>query len=368
MVAAVALLVPACGVTQSDAVPRTPAASPGGAPGRVTPSQPPPSESPPLTEEFPYGLVSNPTSINNRFLPMEPGTYWKWDGVTIEDDEETPHQIITMITDMTKVIDGVTTVVGYDEDWSHGELVEAEIFFAAQDDDGTVWRLGEYPEEYEDGAIVATPAWLAGVEDALAGVMMPADPKRGQRSYAQGWGPAVEWADRGWVVLDGSSECVVVGCFEDVIVVEEWDLADPLPRQLKVHAPGVGIIRVDWSGSADDELELLELVEFKQLSEAELAYLRSRALALEERAYELLPVVFGGTEPMQPRTGAPTATAAPVASERLHVITAGDTLIALAARYYGDEAQWPAILDANRDRIDDPENLRVGTELRIPER
>lgn len=292
--AVVAIFVPACGVAQSDAAQRSAPAV--GAP----PSQPAPSESPPLTEEFPYGHVSDPTAIDNPYLPLKPGAYWKWDGITIEDGEEIPHQIITMVTDMTKVIDGVPAVVGYDEDWSDGELVEAEIFFAAQDDDGTVWRLGEYPEEYEDGEIVATPAWLAGAEDALAGIMMPADPKRGDRSYAQGWGPAVDWADRGWVILDGSSECVPAGCFEDVIVVQEWDIAEPLVRQLKFHAPGVGVIRVDWSGSADASLELLELVEFGQLTADELADLRATALALEKRAYEHVPHVFGSHAPMQP--------------------------------------------------------------------
>lgn len=260
---------------------------------------PEPSES--LIEVFPYGSFSDPTTITNPFLPLKPGTYWKWDGITVEDGEELPHQIITMITDMTKVIDGVETVVGYDEDWSDGQLVEVEIFFAAQDDEGRVWRLGEYPEEFEEGVFVKAAPWIAGAQEALAGIMMMAEPAQGQRSYAQGWGPAVEWADRGRVINDSWTDTVPVGSFENVIIVEEWDIAEPLARQLKFHAPDVGVIKIDWSGSADQSQEYMELVEFRQLTAAELDDLRAKALALEARAYVIAPETYADTAPMQRR-------------------------------------------------------------------
>lgn len=295
---AIALLLAACttasgGPAASESEPAASSAASAGASAAA---------SEPLTEEFPYGTFSDPATVTNAYLPLVPGTYWKWDGITVEDGEETPHQIITMITDMTKVIDGVQTVVGYDEDWSDGQLVEAEIFFAAQDDEGTVWRLGEYPEAYEDGVIVEASAWIAGFEGALAGIMMRAEPKEGERSYAQGWGPAVEWADRGRVIEASLTDCVTLGCYDGVIIVEEWDIAEPLARQLKFHAPEVGVIRVDWSGSADQSQESLQLVEFRQLTADELADLRSKALALEAGAYQRAPGAYGETEPMAQRS------------------------------------------------------------------
>ncbi len=66
-----------------------------------------------------------------------------------------------------------------------------------------------------------------------------------------------------------------------------------------------------------------------------------------------------------------TATPAPtgdVAASRLYVVRPGDTLRAVAARVYGDDALWQVIYDANRDRVDDPQNLSIGTRLRIPDR
>ena len=67
--------------------------------------------------------------------------------------------------------------------------------------------------------------------------------------------------------------------------------------------------------------------------------------------------------------GPPPDSQAPTTGEpELHTVVAGDTLIALAGRYYGDESLWPSILEANADRVGDPNNLQIGTTLVIPER
>jgi nucleoid-associated protein YgaU len=54
------------------------------------------------------------------------------------------------------------------------------------------------------------------------------------------------------------------------------------------------------------------------------------------------------------------------ASARTHVVAAGDTLAALAQRYYGDARREDDLRSANRDRIADPAHLPVGATLVIP--
>ncbi|QBQ55721.1 PRC-barrel domain-containing protein [Nitrosococcus wardiae] len=44
----------------------------------------------------------------------------------------------------------------------------------------------------------------------------------------------------------------------------------------------------------------------------------------------------------------------------------GDTLASIAQRVYGNADKWRLIYEANRDKIEDPERLLVGTELTIP--
>jgi len=51
---------------------------------------------------------------------------------------------------------------------------------------------------------------------------------------------------------------------------------------------------------------------------------------------------------------------------RMHTVRKGDTLYALARRYYGDQSRWRDIYEANRDQLSDPNLLRVGMKLRIP--
>ena len=51
---------------------------------------------------------------------------------------------------------------------------------------------------------------------------------------------------------------------------------------------------------------------------------------------------------------------------RRHRVRAGETLYAIARRYYGDGDKWRTILRANRDRLPSPGALRAGQVLVIP--
>jgi hypothetical protein len=213
-------------------------------------------------------------------------------------DEAIPHRIEFTVTDLTKDIAGVRTVVAWIVDISDGQVVEKELAFYAQDNDGNVWYLGEYPEEYEGGEFVDAPAWIAGVEDAQAGIQMLAEPQEGTPSFAMGWGPAVEWTDRAQVHQVGQETCVQADCYEDVLVMDEFNAEEPGAFQLKYYARGVGPVQVGWRGE-DTAQETLELIKFVQLDAEALAKARAAALALEEHAYEVSEDVYGTTSPAE---------------------------------------------------------------------
>ena len=52
--------------------------------------------------------------------------------------------------------------------------------------------------------------------------------------------------------------------------------------------------------------------------------------------------------------------------ERTHTVAAGETLSGIASKYYKSSASWKLIFDANRDKLDKPERVKVGMVLRIP--
>jgi hypothetical protein len=248
--------------------------------------------------DFDPARFSDPTTVDNQWFPLKPGTQLTWEGSALDGKDKIARKVVFTVTDLTKTIGGVRSVVGWDRDYNDGELVEPELVFFAQDDDGNVWTLGQYPEEYEDGKLVATPAWLAGFEGAKAGLVMRTAPATGTADYSQGLGPKVEYADRAKVREVNERTCVPTGCYEDVLVTEEWDTADPKARQLKYYASGVGNVRVGWAGR-DDEKEVLELTRVAELGPTALAEVRRAALKLEQRAYKVSKDLYGRTPPAE---------------------------------------------------------------------
>ena len=245
----------------------------------------------PLTgsaEDFGRAQFDDPTNIENEWLPLKPGTQFVYEGSAIVDEEgRQSRRVVTIVTDLTKVIDGVRTLVIWERDFTAGKLNEPELAFFAQDDAGNVWLVGEYPEEYEDGKFDKAPAWINGQKGARAGIAMKAEPRLGAPDYAQGYAPPpVDFDDRARVYKVGQQTCVPVDCYENVLVTEEFNPSEPGSYQLKYYASGVGNVRVGWRGEKEVERETLELVEFQHLSPEAFAKVRRAAMEMDRRAYE----------------------------------------------------------------------------------
>lgn len=237
--------------------------------------------------EFDPENFSDPTTIDNKWLPLSPGRQFIMDGEANRGDGLIHHRVVFTVTNLTKVINGVRTRVMVDRDYNGDQVAEAEITFFAQDDDGNVWLLGEYPEEYEGGAFDGAPStWIAGQAGAHAGILMPANPKKGARPFLQGLAPHVDFQDLAQVHEVNRRTCVPAGCFENVLVIDEWDPgAQPQDgHQLKFQAPGIGNVRVEPLGG--EEQETLVLVEHLELGPGALAEVHALALELDAHAYE----------------------------------------------------------------------------------
>jgi hypothetical protein len=230
--------------------------------------------------------------INNRFLPMKPGTRMILEGNV----EGVPHRVEFTVTDLTKEIDDVRTLVIWDTDTSEDELVESELAFFAQDTGGNVWNLGEYPEEFESGEFIGAPStWITGEDGAKAGIHMRALRGVSSRMYVQGFAPEIDFHDCARIADKFEQTCVPAGCFDQVLITHETNLLDPEGGiQSKFHAPRVGIVKV---GSVDPpDGETLELVAVEKLSVDDLEEVRREALRLDRRGYRFSKV-YRSTEP-----------------------------------------------------------------------
>lgn len=237
----------------------------------------------------------DPTTIDNEWFPLKPGTQFVYEGSTTEDGERVPHTIIFTVTDMTKEIAGVRALIIWDRDFSDDVMIEEELTFFAQDNAGNVWHLGQYRETWDEEEFVGGRIWVVGaVEGARAGIMMHANPQVGTPGYSEGFAPEpYNWTDFGRVYQMGEQLTIGYGSYEDVLVIEEFDDPDPDAFQLKYYARGVGNIFVGWRGE-DPEQEELELVDIMILDEEEMAEVREEVYAMEERAY-----TYGLTPPVK---------------------------------------------------------------------
>jgi nucleoid-associated protein YgaU len=55
------------------------------------------------------------------------------------------------------------------------------------------------------------------------------------------------------------------------------------------------------------------------------------------------------------------------AAEQTYTVQAGDTLGKIAKKFLGDANAYPSIFDANRDQLSDPDKIKPGQVLKIPQ-
>src|SRR4051794_12637165 len=221
--------------------------------------------------DFDPRRFTHSTRVDNEWSPLPPRTEFVFEGRSNRGRGRRPHRVVTTVTDLTKVIDGVRAVVIWERDINAGRLLEGELAFQAQDDEGNVWNLGEYPEEYAGSRVEGAPdTWIAGIAGARSGIMMRAAPRPGTPSYRQGFAPTIEFADRARVLRSGLRDCVPVRCFTNVLLTDETNPNEPADgHQRKFYAPGIGPIRAAPIGGR--EREVLVLTRIVRLDPATLA-------------------------------------------------------------------------------------------------
>ena len=105
------------------------------------------------------------TAIDNAWLPLAPGSSWRYD---VTDDGTVIGTIESEVAATTTEIAGLTATAVETTTRIDGEQVSTRFY--AQDDEGNVWWLGA---DEGDGS------WRAGEDGAEAGLAMPAGPRLG---------------------------------------------------------------------------------------------------------------------------------------------------------------------------------------------
>jgi hypothetical protein len=195
-------------------------------------------------------------SVTNQFYPLVPGTTYQYEGQT-PDGLET---ITIEVLPQTKTINGVVATVVRDRAFLDGELIEDTQDWFAQDAEGNVWYLGEDTKEYENGQVVGTAgSWEWGVDGALPGVVMWADPAAHVgEEYRQEFyqGEAEDW---GKVIAVDQGVTVPHGSFTGCIKTEDWSGLEPSVREHKTYCPDLGLTLEEKVSGEDELVELVDV-------------------------------------------------------------------------------------------------------------
>ena len=176
-------------------------------------------------------------NIDNPYFPLAPGTVYSYREPTTVGIETVELEV----TRDTKMILGVATTVIRDRVFLDGSLVEDTFDWYAQDREGNVWYFGEDVKDYKDGVLIGTAgSWEAGKAGAIAGIIMKAHPKVGDK-YRQELAPGVA-EDMASVLSLDNAVSVPHGRFEQCLKTMEFSPLAPGARALKYYAPGVGLV------------------------------------------------------------------------------------------------------------------------------
>ena len=187
------------------------------------------------------GRILEATGRNPYFI-LEPGYQLVLEGSTGFLGSTDVKLMITVL-DETKEVDGIMTRVVEEREWKDNELYEvARNFFAIDPETNDVFYFGEEVDFYSKGKIVDHKgAWLAGVNDAKPGLIMPGEPEVGMMYY-QEIAPEVAM-DRAEIINISYELETPAGNFSDCLRTKEGTSLNLSEKEFKTYAPGIGLIQ-----------------------------------------------------------------------------------------------------------------------------
>ena len=197
------------------------------------------------------------TTIDNPYWPMDPGTRWTYRET---DQEGARLKVVVTVSDQTeKIANGVTARVVRDTVTEDGEIVEDTFDWYAQDKDGNIWYLGENTAEFDKGKLVTKEgSFEAGVDGALPGIIMPADPKDGMQYRQEYYKGKAE--DNGEVLSTDEMAQSPFGQFDNALLTKDTITIEPNVLEYKLYAKGVGpVLTLGVSGGPGSREELIDL-------------------------------------------------------------------------------------------------------------
>src|SRR6266576_4591231 len=170
--------------------------------------------------------------------------------------------------------------------------------------------------------------------------------------------------------LDDSPRCAEI--HYKLAVLYDDKMNDPLSalhhfrRYLALSPNGSHANDVKNSMQRDEVAVLTTLSGDSVVTRAEAARLRNENLILHRDLEARSGTLRSGLEKSKAGDAGSTRTASKKSGGRTYIVQSGDTLASISRKFYKSPRRWEKILNANKESIHNPENLKVGQTLIIP--
>lgn len=179
---------------------------------------------------------------NNPWYPLEVGQITELEGVGTGDEEGIVKRVVrTVLPDLRTILGTETHILRHETYWD-GVIHEVAMNFYVETTDGNVCYFGEDVEFYDTSGVFQNTqgTWKAGENDALPGVIMPANPQVGD-AYYQEMSPGIA-LDQGRIAQEGLVTELDGASYPTLQIMDTNPIDDETPcaAEEKRYAAGIG--------------------------------------------------------------------------------------------------------------------------------
>jgi len=185
-------------------------------------------------------VFSDPTQIFNPYLPLTTlsqdiliGVRGKLSAETIRTRQQGAKQF---------VVNGqvVQAIIVEDDNYEGGQLIEVTKDYFIEDDNGTVYYMGEDVDLYKNGQVVGhSGSWLYGVDTTNLGTLLPGHPKAGMKWESENV-PSKNLIEHDTAVSTTATITVPAGTFHNCVETQESVPGEG--KEYKWYCPSVGVV------------------------------------------------------------------------------------------------------------------------------
>lgn len=233
-------------------------------------------------KEFEIKQENFVSGVNNPYFTLTPGRKFYYDGASPEGIKI--HKEI-LATDHKREIAGVETLATWTREWHDNSLVSDSKNWYAQDKEGNVWWFGENKQDIFGGTIKSKSSeWLAGVNNAKAGIIVPGAPKSGDPIAVAFNGIDQEKAE---VLAVGESVQVPRGQLKDCLKIGDYSAGDSPSDTQQYYCKETGNLSVELIPDTFGKLELTKIEDNYSTSDMDIKYPELKFNLSEEQAKEI---------------------------------------------------------------------------------